>query len=114
MVCWGLLAFGNIDSILSQLGTVTEVSPGGANVCVIRNNAAAPVYCWGNNPVGDIRDVPSSLTSATDVSVGGNHACAVTGAGAIVCWGFDVFGQATPPPGLTSVTQVSPLSLGCA
>ena len=31
------------------------------------------------------------------VSAGGDHNCGVTSSGSVECWGYDYYGQATPP-----------------
>ena len=41
------------------------------------------------------------------------HACAVRDDGAVVCWGLDHLGQASPPPGeFTSVSVGNNVSCG--
>ena len=35
-----------------------------------------------------------------DIAAGGSHTCGITQGGSILCWGWDKFGQATPPADL--------------
>ena len=51
---------------------------------------------------GAIEAFVDSATSAvwfTSVSAGGHHSCGVRNDGTVACWGDDVFGQSSPPPG---------------
>jgi hypothetical protein len=72
------------------------------------------VRCWGYGYVG--QQVIAGITDAVQVGAGrsgGGHECALRATGAIFCWGYDAYGQATPPSG--SFTQVSVGALhGCA
>src|SRR5438874_2529521 len=45
--------------------------------------------------------VAPEVVTAVQVSAGGNHACAVTTAGAVMCWGWNGYGQ-LGRPGITS------------
>ena len=48
---------------------------------------------------------PSPETEFASVSAGGLHTCGVKTDGSVACWGYDHFGQATPPAGeFTSVS----------
>ena len=41
--------------------------------------------------------------TATDIAAGVTHSCAIqAGTGDVVCWGYDYYGQATPPSGVTA------------
>jgi hypothetical protein len=43
--------------------------------------------------------VDGTTGTATAIAAGNHHACAIqAGTGAVVCWGDNYFGQATPPP----------------
>jgi len=53
---------------------------------------AGPVVGWGLG-------APPPTITATAIAAGGFHDCAIqAGSGAVVCWGRDGVGQATPPP----------------
>src|SRR5262245_46006 len=53
---------------------------------------AGPVVGWG------LGALPPMIT-ATAIAAGYQHSCAIqAGTGAVVCWGDDYYGQATPPP----------------
>ncbi len=42
--------------------------------------------------------------TATDIAVGGSHNCAIqAGTGDVVCWGRNVYGEATPPDDVNGV-----------
>ncbi|MHB8838757.1 MAG: hypothetical protein ACYC7F_07365, partial [Gemmatimonadaceae bacterium] len=50
-----------------------------------------------------VSNVSGSPTIAPHVSAGGLHTCALKTDGTVVCWGWNPYGQATVPSGLTSV-----------
>lgn len=57
---------------------------------------------------GAVADHPGAITSlvgASSVSAGWGHTCASDSSGAAGCWGYDEYGQASPPAG--NFTQVS-------
>jgi hypothetical protein len=52
---------------------------------------AGPVVGWGAG-------APPPMIGASAIAVGSFHSCAVqAGTGAVVCWGENFFGEATPP-----------------
>jgi hypothetical protein len=56
--------------------------------------ADGPVVGWGEIPAA----VNGTSGTATAVAAGVRHSCAIQGGtGAVVCWGDDVSGQASPP-----------------
>jgi alpha-tubulin suppressor-like RCC1 family protein len=106
----------------------TAVAVGAFHACALR--ADGTVACWGKNNFGqlgngdpDLADssVPvlvRGLNDAVEVSAGGGHSCARRKSGALVCWGYNRYGQlgdgsnrisalATPVSGLTDAVQVT-------
>jgi hypothetical protein len=104
VVCWGRNFVGQATPPLGL--TAVQLSTGWNHSCAVKPDGT--VICWGDNSEGQ-RDVPPGLV-ATQVSAGALHTCAVRPDGTVVCWGVTVpvdnKGQATPPPGLTSVADV--------
>ena len=85
---------------------VTAIAVGWNNTCAL--NDAGGVLCWGWDnfgqlgdggaiSVGDQSSIPVALGSltagVTAIAAGGNHTCALAGAGALLCWGQDWYGQ---------------------
>jgi alpha-tubulin suppressor-like RCC1 family protein len=116
--CWGynmLGGLGNgsaIDSpvpvdVVGLSSGVVAVSAGGDpggpdHTCAL--TAAGAVECWGINGDGELGDgsteaslVPVDVVGLSSgvvaVSTGWDHTCAVTAAGAVECWGWNLYGQ---------------------
>ncbi len=78
------------------------VAAGGRHSCALVARGAA--RCWGENRDGQLGNF-STADSAVPVAVRGldrgvvkivtgeHHSCALTGAGAVLCWGFNIGGQ---------------------
>jgi hypothetical protein len=117
------------DSVNGTSGTASAIAAGLYHSCAIQAGTDA-VICW--NPRGEPQEVPDSVngTSGTASAIAGSRyhdlrgpedtACAIQAeTGAIVCWGDDSYGQATPPPevngatGTASAVAVGPFS-ACA
>lgn len=109
LLCWGDNLYGGAgvaggaDVVVpTRIGTSdqwTDVSPGTQHTCGIDDGG---LYCWG--AAGDLEyapvsplgaHVPSRLDQQTwqRVAVGVGHACAITAAGALHCWGRNIFGE---------------------
>ncbi|HRQ87095.1 MAG TPA: RCC1 repeat-containing protein, partial [Candidatus Saccharibacteria bacterium] len=116
--CWGNGSYGvgnggdsryytpvatSMSGVLANK-TVTAISAGYNNTCVIADNQA---YCWGTNNKGQLGDgsITNALVPITvetsgllsgktidSISVGMNYTCA-TAAGQAYCWGYNNFGQ---------------------
>jgi alpha-tubulin suppressor-like RCC1 family protein len=86
----------------SDLGTITQVSAGGAHTCAL--DASGAVTCWGTDDFGQTA-VPLGLGTITQVDTCGAHTCAVDTSGSVTCWGaedggrFD-YGQSDVPADL--------------
>jgi len=79
--------------------------PGGggdAHACAL--TAGGAVTCWGSDSHGQLGDgatgnsttpvgVPSLTSDVAAVSAGSTHTCALTIAGAVKCWGWNIYGQ---------------------
>lgn len=82
---------------------VTDIEAGGLTSCAIVPGGG--VKCWGSNTSGQVGDGTSGntritptnvvgLTSGvTSITLGSSHACALTSAGAVKCWGHNIYGQ---------------------
>ncbi|MED5497885.1 MAG: hypothetical protein VX872_10025, partial [Candidatus Thermoplasmatota archaeon] len=118
LLCWGYNANGHLGLgnttdqsspvavYLPNPGTVGKVAESGGfthHNCAIMTNGS--LYCWGMNSNGELGiDSTTQQTTpqlvnlgpgvkAVDVSVGAAFTCAVTDAGALMCWGSNVYGK---------------------
>jgi alpha-tubulin suppressor-like RCC1 family protein len=85
------------------LANVVAVGAGDAHACALQDSGI--VWCWGSNkrrqlgagtstPLRSTTPVRVALSgSAVQVAVGNHHACALTVDGAVLCWGWNSFGQ---------------------
>ena len=111
--CWGWNNTGQLGDgttttsstpvTVSGLGSgVTAITAGHAHSCAI--TSAGALWCWGSNGYGQLGDGTTTdrltpvAVSGLDrgvvaVSAGYGHTCAVTGAGAVLCWGWNNYGQ---------------------
>ncbi len=96
---WGLQAARLVPGLESG---VSDIAVGGTHACVL--TVTGGVQCWGENESGQLGDGTNSNT-ATPVNVAGltsgvvaiasgaSHSCALTGAGGVLCWGYNRNGQ---------------------
>ncbi|MBN9366115.1 MAG: IPTL-CTERM sorting domain-containing protein [Comamonadaceae bacterium] len=112
--CWGDNYYGQLgDGSTTQRTTPVAVSGLGSGVAAIAAGSghscalttAGAAHCWGYNTNGQLGD-GSTANRLTPVAVSGlgsgvaaiaagsGHSCALTTAGAVRCWGRNVFGQA--------------------
>ncbi len=114
VLCWGDNYYGQLGDgstthrttpvAVSGLGSgVAAIAAGSGHTCALTTAGAA--HCWGYNTNGQLGD-SSTTRRTTPVAVlglgsgvaaivaGGSHSCARTTAGAVRCWGRNVFGQA--------------------
>jgi alpha-tubulin suppressor-like RCC1 family protein len=111
--CWGHVVVGHLGdgkTLLSRIPVnvvglpsgVTTLAAGEVHTCAL--TISGGVKCWGFNYNGELGD-GTSLERSTVVDVvrlsrgvtalaaGGDHTCALTGAGRVMCWGFNGQGQ---------------------
>ena len=118
LLCWGYNVFGQIgDGTTTRRRTpvavsglasgVAFVATGYRHTCAVTDAAhGGEVLCWGWNVFGQLGDgsqterhTPVAVTGllagggAAAVATGADHSCAVTGDGAVLCWGFNAYGQ---------------------
>ena len=115
--CWGYNGNGEVGdgthvnrtrpvAVAGLSSGVTAVGIGGGTLgdhsCALTTRGG--VECWGYNgdgAVGDGTETNRSRPVAVSglshgvvaIAVGGDHACALTKAGAVECWGNNLFGQ---------------------
>jgi alpha-tubulin suppressor-like RCC1 family protein len=81
---------------------VTAIVTGREHVCALTSSGG--VRCWGMNLYGalgngqppELRLSPNRidvLTGVQALAAGGYHTCALTKAGAVRCWGYNIYGQ---------------------
>ena len=75
--------------------TEVRLSAGRFHTCFILPSNAS-ILCWGACGSGACA-VPVVAEGFVSVSAGDDFTCAVTGARAVVCWGANQLGQASPP-----------------
>jgi alpha-tubulin suppressor-like RCC1 family protein len=133
---FGQLGIGGTTDTATPTGVfgltsgVVGISLGQKHACAVSD--AGSLKCWGYNAFGQLGngtatdsptpiDVTGLTSGITGVSTGAQHSCALTDAGAVKCWGDNLFGELgtgsnadsnTPldVPGLNS--GVAALSLG--
>ena len=88
VTCWGDNTFGqtNVPSGVS----FSNISAGVSHTC---GGTGGELLCWGASSQGQMM-YPTSGTF-TKVSTFDDHSCALDDAGAIHCWGRDLFGYGT-------------------
>lgn len=113
VLCWGHNHVGQVGDgttnnrslpvMVSGLESgVQAISAGWEHTCALTSSGA--VLCWGNNWAGQVGDGTTENRSTpvavnglgSDVQAivaGGYHTCALTRSGAMLCWGWNVYGQ---------------------
>ncbi len=80
----------------------TQIATGQGHSCALTTTGA--VLCWGSNAYGvlgnnstDESNIPVPVsgldTGVVAITAGGQHSCALTTAGAVLCWGYNFFGN---------------------
>ena len=142
VLCWGANAEGQLgDGTTTQRltpvpvvgfpGPAQGIAAGGgddgtethAHTCAI--TLTGGVMCWGSNVLGQLGN--NSMTSSSTpvqvhgltsgvsaIATGGNHTCALTDAGAVLCWGWNAYGQLgnSTNVGFLTPVQVTGLTSG--
>ncbi|MHB8959333.1 MAG: RCC1 domain-containing protein [Candidatus Limnocylindrales bacterium] len=117
VACWGDFPGNGIDNSPSPVtlhgipSGIRDIASGASANCLVVPSGG--IKCWGgdnafgqlgngaydtNGTVGhytpvDVLSFGSGKESATAVTVGRSFACALTTAGAVLCWGYDIYGQ---------------------
>ena len=133
VVCWGWNDSGQLGNgrqgcgdvrcsspipvAVSGLGSgVAAIAAGGVHSCAL--TSVGGVVCWGDNSYGQLGDgtttnrytpvAVSGLSSGVvAIAAGGDHTCALTSAGAVVCWGYNTYGQLGDGTTTTRLTPVA-------
>ena len=110
VACWGANNGGDAQGLPGQstppVGTFTQIVAGNTHSCGLKSDGE--VTCWGSNGVGeatpplasDLQTGPGKIPAPrvfTQISAGGYHNCGVRSDGSVACWGFNGYGQSTPP-----------------
>ena len=109
--CWGYGIQGQLGhqqsrgpATVTGLSDVVQISAGRSHTCALDQGGS--VLCWGSNSSGQLGDGaegPQSrrgwpravvdLSQGVEVRAGGAHTCARRQDGALLCWGFNRYGQ---------------------
>jgi len=110
LVGWG----ANPDAALQPpfAGGVAALSTGSAMGLVLKTDGN--LLAWsGKNTYGQ-RNIPANVGDVVAVAAGGNnwtedgaHGLALRRDGTVTGWGYNYYGQTTPPPGLSGVVAIS-------
>ncbi len=100
VVAWGDNRHGQ-TSVPSGLNGVSAVAAGGFHTFALSDGT---VVAWG----ASFFQAPSSpLTGVSAIAVSDNHALALKSGGTVVVWGYNDYGQAAVPPGLSDVIAIA-------
>jgi alpha-tubulin suppressor-like RCC1 family protein len=111
--CWGIGSSGQLGNgstatavaptQIASSDVFRDISVGSFHACGV--TAAGVVRCWGANFDGQLGDgtitqrmVPTAITGPagvafSTVTAGDRHTCAVSTAGALYCWGNNLYGR---------------------
>ncbi|MDP4074428.1 fibronectin type III domain-containing protein [Acidovorax sp. A1169] len=129
--CWGYNVFGELGDgtttsrmtpqpVAGLVGGMAAIAAGSNHSCVL--NLAGAVQCWGRNTLGQLGDgsttdkgTPQPVTGLASgvaaIAGGYQHTCALTTAGAVKCWGDNIYGQVGDGSQLTRLTPQTVLGL---
>jgi len=111
--CWGSNGNGQLGNgsttdsstpvaVTNLTGNVVAIVAGGYHTCALTSTGV--VQCWGQNSQGQlgngsttdssspvtVTNLPSGVTA---IVAGYRHTCALVGAGGVLCWGYNIYGQ---------------------
>src|ERR1700687_2758122 len=126
-MCWGYNYYGQLGigtnssssvpvQVTGLASGVASIQAGGYHSCAL--TTAGNVLCSGYNLYGQLGNGSTTDTSlpvsvsglssrVTAIATGGWHNCALTVAGAVQCWGHNIFGQLGNGTKTDSTTAVS-------
>lgn len=119
MSCWGSMVAQYTPTLVSGLSSVTQLSTGPGNYCVVANGTS---YCYGTNDYGQCGESTYAMTSqpyalsglngsVEQFSAGDGFTCSVVnnnGTRNIKCWGLNTQGQLGSSTGqVRSPVQIS-------
>ncbi|MFA9271548.1 MAG: hypothetical protein ACEQSX_12465 [Baekduiaceae bacterium] len=144
--CWGSNFYGQLGDgtathrrtpvTVSGLTDATAITAGGTHTCALRSGGT--VACWGLNTSGQLGNgettpgspvtpvsvpVPvAGLTNVVAITAGAAHTCALRASGAVLCWGWNGYGElghgtttsSSTPIEVTGLSAVSKLDAGYA
>ena len=92
IVCWGEDLYDEPPA-----GVFSSVSSGYAFSCAVGINGH--FACWGDGDADDVDYyIPLPVGNFTTISAGlDGHACGIRDDGSVTCWGYNTYGEATPP-----------------
>lgn len=130
--CWGWNALGQLGdgtttgstkprNVIGLGDGVRAVTADGDHSCAL--TIAGGVMCWGHNSFGQLGDgtntnrstpvgVVGLSTGVVAISAGAHHTCALTTAGAVKCWGYNIYGELGDASYTTRYTPVAVIGLG--
>jgi hypothetical protein len=112
IVCWGL---AEQEGLSFPADTYRQLSGGEDCFCALKYFSGEIECISHDNSFGEA--TPPEGSDFRAVATGGNHSCAIKTDNSIVCWGFDTYGESTPPDrafAMVSVGQWSTCGLDLA
>jgi len=114
--CWGSNGTGQLGDgttvvrttpvpVVGLGGPMVTLAAGGSHTCAVTNSSV--LQCWGGNDWGQLGDgttthrlTPTTVSApwpeasgVAAVAASPMHTCAVTTSGAVLCWGYNHWGQ---------------------
>ncbi len=131
--CWGYNGYGQLGigvvtgeslvpvQVSGLASGVFAIEGGRRQTCAVTKAGAA--LCWGLNTYGQVGDgtttnryVPTPVSGLSSgvaaISPGSDHSCALTQAGALLCWGWNAYGQLGDGTEDDSLTPVAVTGFG--